>query len=232
MTRIFAQWQDRVVISETDAHHVVNVLRMQPGDRLELLIQENVYEGLIVSIKPLTIQRGKPFASHHELAMDITLIYPLSKGERMDWVIQKATELGVNTCIACKSDRTIVHWDDADLEKKFARYQRIIEEATLQSKREKVMRFDQYLPLSQALTLPFDHRFIASEYHQTLPRYRLPSQPLQGKIAIVVGPEGGFSEKELAFAIEQGYQPLSLGPSILRTETAVVTALAMVRDWR
>ena len=229
MTRIFARWQNGVIVSEQDAHHVVHVLRMRAGETLELVMEDGIYQGLIHQTKPLIIHRIQVVTSQHELTMHITLIYPVSKGDRMDWVVQKATELGVSELIACDSDHAIVHWQKDDLPKKFNRYQKMIAEATLQSKREKVMKFTQYLPLAKALTLPFDHKWIASEHHQHLPKPNFQPQP--GTIAIVVGPEGGFSQKEMLVATGQGYQPISLGPSILRTETAVIAALAMLRYW-
>lgn len=232
MIRIFAQWQDRVILSEDSHHHLVNVLRVQANEMIELVIDSSVYLAKVRQVKPLIIDRLEKINSNHELPFFLTLIYPVSKGERFDWVVQKATELGVYELIPCSSERTVVVWQPEDLPKKFSRYQRMIDEATLQSKREKRMTMDRYMTLSQALTLSFDHQLIASEYHLQDPssKFNLPSIAKGNHVAIVVGPEGGFSEKEIEFAIAHQYQPLSLGPSILRTETAVTVALAMLRD--
>ncbi len=232
MIRIFAQWQDRVILSEESHHHLVNVLRVQPQEMIELVIDSLVYLGKVRQLKPLIIDRLEKIDSHHELPFLLTLIYPVSKGERFDWVVQKATELGVFELIPCSSERTVVVWQPDDLVKKFLRYQRMIDDATLQSKREKRMKMDRYLPLSEALTLSFDHRWIASEYHlqNASTKQCIPPIAHGQRVAMVVGPEGGFSEKEIQFAISQQYQPLSLGPTILRTETAVTVALSMIRD--
>lgn len=229
MTRIFATWQKEVVLTPETVHHVVNVLRMRVGESLELLMDEQVYLGKITSLKPLKITRLSPIKSTHELPFFLTLIYPVSKGERMDWVVQKASELGVLELIPCQSEHSVVHWQAEDVEKKLTRYQRMIEEATLQSKREVIMKMRRYLSLKEALLLPYDHRFIASEYHQHLPLNQNKRIDHQQTVSMLVGPEGGFSQDEIALAIRQGYQPFSLGPSILRTETAVITALSMVR---
>ena len=232
MIRIFAQWQDRVILSEETHHHLVNVLRVQANEVIELVIDASVYLAKVRQIKPFIIERLEKIESDHELPFLLTLIYPVSKGERFDWVVQKATELGVFELIPCTSERTVVHWQSEDLTKKFQRYQRMIDESTLQSKREKKMRMQRYLPLTEAVQLPFDYKWIASEYHlhNGSSKETIPLIPRGKHVAIVVGPEGGFSEKEIQFAMANHYQPLSLGPSILRTETAVTVALAMVRD--
>jgi 16S rRNA (uracil1498-N3)-methyltransferase len=232
MIRIFAQWQDRVILSEDNHHHLVNVLRVQPNETIELLIDSIVYLAKVRQLKPLIIERLEKIESNHELPFLMTLIYPVSKGDRFDWVVQKATELGVHELIPCSSDRTIVVWHPSDLPKKFQRYQRIIDEATLQSKREKRMKMDRYLHLSEALALTFDYQWIASEYHvqDTQSKNNIRAIANGKTVAMVVGPEGGFSEKEIQFAINHQFQPLSLGPSILRTETAVTVAISMLRD--
>jgi len=232
MIRIFAQWQDRVILSEDSHHHLVNVLRVQTNEMIELVMDSSVYLGKVRQLKPLIIDRLEKIDSDHELPFFLTLIYPVSKGERFDWVVQKATELGVYELIPCSSERTVVIWQPEDLQKKFSRYQRMIDEATLQSKREKRMKMNQYLPLAQALTLSFDHRLIASEYHLHEHSSNMNTTAIDkgNHVAIVVGPEGGFSEQEIQFAVSHQYKPISLGPSILRTETAVTVALAMLRD--
>jgi 16S rRNA (uracil1498-N3)-methyltransferase len=232
MIRIFAQWQDRVILSEDSHHHLVNVLRIQPQEMIELVIDDHVYFAKVHQVKPLVIERLEKIESNHELPFLITLIYPISKGERFDWVVQKATELGVHELIPCSSERTVVVWQPADLSKKFQRYQRMIDEATLQCKREKRMIMERYISLHEALTLTFDHQWIASEYHLKHDQSTdmIPVIAKGKHVAMVVGPEGGFSEKEIQFAIQQQFQPISLGPSILRTETAVTVALSMLRD--
>lgn len=230
MIRIFAKWQDRVILSANDEHHLVNVLRVLPGENLELLMEGQVYFARVISTKPLRIEKLQLINISHELPFKITLIYPVIKGEKMDWVLQKAAELGVYELIACASERTVVHWDASEKEKKLVRFQRIIQEATLQSKRETLMKMHQYMKLTNAISLPYDSKWVASESH--LDTY-LPSSIRFSKghhLSLIVGPEGGLSESELALALTNGYQPFSLGPSILRSETAVITALSMLRE--
>jgi len=230
MIRIFAKWQDRVILSANDEHHLVNVLRVLPGENLELLMEGQVYFARVISTKPLRIEKLQLINISHELPFKITLIYPVIKGEKMDWVLQKAAELGVYELIACASERTVVHWDASEKEKKLVRFQRIIQEATLQSKRETLMKMHQYMKLTKAISLPYDSKWVASESH--LDTY-LPSSIRFSKghhLSLIVGPEGGLSESELALALTNGYQPFSLGPSILRSETAVITALSMLRE--
>jgi 16S rRNA (uracil1498-N3)-methyltransferase len=230
MIRIFAQGQDRVTLSSEDEHHLIRVLRVQLHESIELLIDGEVFSGIITSLNPLTIQRGEKLISHHELAFSLTLIYPLAKGERLDWVVQKATELGTTELIACHSERTIVFWQEDVLPQKFKRYQRMIMDATLQAKREKIMKMNQYLPLMDAIKLPFDRKYIASEYHldAALTLQDIPLIKATEKVALLVGPEGGFSPLEVKQAIAEGFIAISLGKSILRTETAVTVALGIL----
>lgn len=229
MIRIFASWQDRVIIHEDDQHHLLNVLRVQVGEKIELLIDQKVYLGIIHSTKPLSISRLKHIETNPELPFTISLLYPVSKGDKFDWVVQKSTELGVDELIPCSSERSVVKWQKDDLDKKFARYGKMIREATLQSKRLRLMKMHRYLPLSQAIELSFDQKFIADEVVRD---HSMPSFQLQSgqHIAILVGPEGGFTDEELHLAKAQGYQSISLGPTILRTETAVIVALSLIRQ--
>ncbi|MEY3691912.1 MAG: hypothetical protein RLZZ388_83 [Bacillota bacterium] len=230
MIRIFASWQDRVILSADDEHHLVNVLRVLPGEKIELLIAGKVFLGVVQKTKPLQIEKLDHIDASHELPIRITLIYPVVKGEKMDWVVQKATELGVDELIPCSSERSVVHWDQHDLEKKWVRFQRIIKEATLQSKRETLMKMNRYINLSDAFKLDFSSKWIASESHV---QSSIPNSLKFNKgstISLVVGPEGGLSTNELTLAQTNGYQPFSLGPSILRSETAVIAALSILRE--
>lgn len=230
MIRIFASWQDRVILSPDDEHHLVNVLRVLPGENIELLIEEKVFLGVVKKTKPLQIEKLNRINVSHELPIQITLIYPVVKGEKMDWVVQKATELGVNELIPCSSERSVVHWDLDDLDKKWARFQKIIKEATLQSKRETLMKMNRYINLSDAFKLDFSSKWIASESHlQSFIPNSLKFKK-SSTISLVVGPEGGLSTNELTLAQTNGYQPFSLGPSILRSETAVIAALSLLRE--
>ena len=106
MIRIFASWQDRVILSADDEHHLVNVLRVLPGEKIELLIAGKVFLGVVQKTKPLQIEKLDHIDASHELPIRITLIYPVVKGEKMDWVVQKATELGVDELIPCSSERS------------------------------------------------------------------------------------------------------------------------------
>jgi 16S rRNA (uracil1498-N3)-methyltransferase len=230
MIRMFASGTTTISLTPEDAHHLLHVLRVQINESLELLIDGEVYAGTVRSLHPLQIEKGPRIESNHELPFAITLIYPLSKGERFDWVVQKATELGVVELIPCSSERTVVQWHRDQLPQKFNRYRRMIAEATLQSKREKMMMMTQYLPLKDALEIPFDMRLVASEYHLDNGQHLLNLPPIQPgtRIGLLIGPEGGFSQTEMTLAIAKGYQPISLGNRILRTETAVTVALGLL----
>jgi 16S rRNA (uracil1498-N3)-methyltransferase len=232
MIRIFATWQDRVILTAADEHHLVRVLRAQANEAIELLMSDGVYQGQVITTSPLTIQRGERLDSDHELPFRLTLIYPVSKGERMDWVVQKATELGTSELIPCQSDRSVVSWEPTQLDHKFQRYQKIIAEATLQSKRERMMEMHRYLKLTDAIRLPFSHRFLASEIASTTSTMLMdiPHFKRGDHVALIVGPEGGISLADSTLALAQGYLPVSLGKRTLRTETAVTVALGILAN--
>lgn len=166
-----------------------------------------------------------------ELPVKVALAQGLAKGEKMDFIVQKATELGVSEIIPFTSSRTIVKLNDKKENNRLSRWQKIAKEAAEQSHRSYIPEIRDVHTYSQLLNIGqnYDLSLIAYEQEKdkTL-RHWLQSIKEQGRILVVVGPEGGFSEEEVVAALQKGFRSLSLGRRILRTETAAIVALANI----
>jgi 16S rRNA (uracil1498-N3)-methyltransferase len=157
----------------------------------------------------------------------------LLKGEKMDWVIQKATELGVDELVPIESRHSVVHLKADRVSHQLARWQRIALEAAQQSEQWQVPTIASPLPLASLKTDREADTLIL------LLAERLKGQPLQsvelprdasGSVLILTGPEGGWSPQEVTTVLQAGVQPITLGPHILRAETAAIAALAIVQS--
>ncbi len=220
----------KVHLSEDDIFHITHVMRSRVNDQFELVDDSFILTMVIDNLNPFSyheakrIKKNKPF--HH-----ITLLYCLPKGDKLDLVVQKATELGAESLIGIISKRTIVRLDKKDIDKKLLRYQRIIKEASEQCFRDDLMTFDKIIPYSEIEKLNFDRKFIAYEGNkgQTLSFIDNIMQISDNeRVCILVGPEGGFDQSEVESAISWGFAPISLGKRILRSETAAIMAVGLL----
>jgi 16S rRNA (uracil1498-N3)-methyltransferase len=234
MIRVTGFFQQKdLQVHPQDRDHLLRSLRVKLHESIEVLVEGLVYPAQVTQLDPLILTYQEPLKTRVELPVQLTLLYVLPKGEKLDLVIEKAVELGVSEVIAIHSHHSVVRWQDDQLVSKFQKYEKKIHESTLQSKRTVFMTFHRYLSFDDALQLPFDMRLIASEIHRDDLQAKLPIQKIKNsrRIAILVGAEGGFSSEEVQKAIKVGYQPLSLGSRILRTETAAIVAMSHVSYW-
>lgn len=166
-------------------------------------------------------------------APSLILGQALLKGEKMDWVIQKTTELGVQTIIPIQSRQSIVQLKADRIETQLARWRRIALEAAQQSEQWRVPTMASPLSLSSCTMQPPAHSLtlILTERRNqisTLASIELPASP-EASILVLVGPEGGWTQKEVATAEGAGCIPITLGPKILRAETAAITAIGILQ---
>ncbi len=225
--------QDHVVLHGPTVHQIRDVLRMHAGDEITLLDNTGwAYRTELVGVerdvvRGRVLERCQPDT---EPRTRITLYQGLLKAQKFDWVLQKGTELGIAAFVPVLSSRSIVGDVQDVRDTKLGRWQRIIVEAAEQAGRavlptlSGVMSFKQVCQVAAAQGLAL----IPWEGEQS---YRL-RQALQGatsnSIGLVIGPEGGFSEQEVAAAREAGVTPITLGPRILRAETAGLAAATAV----
>ena len=233
------QLEENIVrITGPDAHHLRDVLRARIGETILVSCDEDwEYTCEIETILPGEVRATIVDAQRpgKELPSRITLYQCLPKGDKMETVIQKAVELGASAIVPVASSRCVVKLDAKKAESKVRRWNAIAESAAKQSKRMiipevgRVLSFTEMLgEISQeggspALLLPYENARGIEHTRQILEGIR-PGQP----VAILIGPEGGFSEEEVHLAEEAGFLSITLGKRILRTETAGMMVLSIL----
>ncbi len=170
------------------------------------------------------------FSSRTESSLEIVLLQALPEKERMEWIIQKSTELGVSTIVPFKSERSISLEEREAKQRKAHRWQAVAVKAVQQSRRAKIPRIEPYRSFQEALN------FCGKEGLKILlwekmgePLRRILRQSFPGKVYIMVGPEGGFTEGEAVLAKAKEFVPVKLGQRILRTETAAITLVGILQ---
>ncbi|MBQ6731355.1 MAG: 16S rRNA (uracil(1498)-N(3))-methyltransferase [Bacilli bacterium] len=231
MQRYFANIdQDYFVhVSKEDEHHILHVMRMKKGDEIEVVDNKQLYLCRLDDTNPLTISMVHEIASDVEIKEDVTLLYALTKGDKIDLVLQKATELGVKKVALIQSERTVVKYDSKDLEKKSQRFVKIMKEASEQSHRLVVPEF---LGIFNLKALPpqvfSDVNFVAYEKDASKVSEQFQGLEKGKSVSILIGPEGGFSKQEIDNLVSLGFIRTSLGKRILRAETAAIYALSVI----
>lgn len=225
-----------MTISGMDAHHIVDVLRMQPGERVQVAADDGirfVAEITETGRNTVTVQSVEILHESHEPSVRIALLQGLAKGEKMDWIVQKAVEVGVTDLYPVAMAHSVVRLESGRAEKKIERWQKIAESAAKQSKRDVVPRVHPVLPLGQALDdAACDLNILAYESEdKTGLKAVLRAHSGARSVAALIGPEGGIATEEAELARAHGAVAASLGPRILRTETAgLVAAVAILYE--
>lgn len=221
----------KVALPEDAAAHLVRVLRLQPGDACVLFNGDgHDYDARIHSIGKRSAEAdvGTARAVDNESPLQITLLQGIARGEKMDWILQKATELGVAAVLPVGSERSEVKLDAARADKRLAHWRSVVLSACEQSGRARVPEVAGPQPLAVALTtLAPVPRFLldplATEVVATLPA-------TLGECVLAVGPEGGWSPRDRVQLLAAGFTGLRLGPRVLRTETAGIAAIAALQS--
>lgn len=231
------QISDKTVrIEGQDVNHIKNVLRMKIGEELSVSngVDGKEYRCGIVSMDEECITCELRFVKEDgvELPSQVYLFQGLPKADKMELIIQKAVELGVHAVVPVSTKRCVVKLDDKKAKSKIARWQGISEAAAKQSKRRIVPEVMNVMSLKQALAFvkDFEVKLIPYEMAEDMSKTKEIINSLQPgqRIAIFIGPEGGFEEAEVQAAMENGVEPITLGKRILRTETAGFTVLSWI----
>lgn len=220
---------DNIIIDGDDVNHILNVLRMKKDDEIQVCNQvtgEN-YKARIVqySKNEIECKIEEKIGKSTESNVHITLFQGIPKFEKMELIIQKNTEVGVNNIVPVVMERTVVKLDEKVASKKLDRWQKIAEIAAKQSMRDIIPNVKSIIKTKEIDVDMYDVVLVAyeNEEHNMLKAElkKLESQNKQEyNIAIVIGPEGGISEKEIELLDEKNVKFVSLGKRILRTETA------------
>ena len=219
-----------IVLPEAAARHAVTVLRLQPGDTLNLFNGTGgEYRASLVAVnKRETRVRLTGFqASERESPLAITLALGISAGERMDYSLQKATELGVSAIQPLATERSVVKLAGERADKRLQHWQHVVIAACEQCGRNRVPAVAPVQKLYAYLaTIARSQRLLLLSPHAATPLKRVPAA---ASVVLLIGAEGGLAPAEYEAAVASGFEPVSLGPRILRTETAPVAALAVLQ---
>lgn len=234
MTRVYVEGPLEAgrsrAIGGTAAQHITRVLRLRENDVLTLFDgRGGEYGGRIAAFRKdsVLVDVQEHRATERESSLDLTLAQGVSRSERMDWVVQKATELGVSRIVPVLTERSVVRLDERQSERKLQHWRAITIAACEQCGRNRVP------DVSSPTALHEMFRGMAPDATRVLlsPTGALPASALarSSKITMLIGPEGGLSDKEEEAATAAGFQRVQLGPRILRTETAAIAALAVLQ---
>lgn len=215
------------------AHHVIHVLRMQAGDVLTLFDGRGAeYSAHIKRIDKsgVTLSVGSRAALSRESPLVVTLAQGVSSGERMDYTVQKCVELGVTAIQPLMTQKSVVRLSGERAERRVTHWQSVAAAACEQCGRNlmpAVLPLQPLMPWLGSGAAREGMRFLLSPLAATA-RLRDMTQPREA-VTLLVGPEGGWNADETAAALAAGFQPLALGPRVLRTETAAVATLAAMQ---
>jgi len=227
---------DQVKIIGPDVHHIRNVMRLGVGDVISVCPNDGSFSHVkITSIeKTFVIAQIKETLSAPKRSYEITIAQALIKKDRFELFLEKATELGVDKIIPTRFERSIVKVDSDKAVGKTERYRMIVKEASEQSERTILPIITDVENLVDIKFKEYDHVLFASERNQEARPLGgfLSNNTHQGKVLVLIGPEGGITNREIAILSEKGALPISLGPRILRSETAGIMVLsAFLSQW-
>lgn len=231
--------EDTVVkISGENAHHIIRVMRMKENDRV--ICVNNFEQSALCVIKKIDTEVVilnviQWLEESVELPVHVTIAQGIPKGDKFDFILQKATELGVNEIIPWSSERSVSIWDERKYEKKKVRFNKILKEASEQSHRTKIPVLRNQMTTKNLLdeSNAYDHVVFAFEDEARKKNYHsfseiIGSLKVNERILVCIGPEGGISKNEVNHFFEKEWNPIRLGPRILRTETASLYVLSSI----
>ena len=235
VTRVFLPQSlvtgESIQLNDEAAHYMLTVLRLKAGYSLVVFNGEGgEYQATITELgrkKSLTLLIGEFQSRNSESPIDTTLAIGISRGERMDYAVQKAVELGVTTISPLLTEYCVVKLDPQQAERRHRHWQRIVEHACEQCGRTIVPCINHPVNLFDWLVQPREGCQLLFDPDQNKDLGAV--KTIDQQFHILIGPEGGLSDRECVQANTAGFQSVSMGPRVLRTETAVVAALTSLQ---
>jgi len=231
------EWDDTsALLRGEQAAHLIRVLRAQTGMECDMVAGDRVWRAVISGVSGDAVRFALLAEVQADPALPVTLLLSVFKFDRMEWVIEKATELGAERFIpmtARRSEKHLVQTAPARVE----RWRRIAREAAKQSRRSDVPVVEDLVALKSAVRMQASDpglNFLLAEQERSITLYAAVQSALQHptmqkpSVHFAIGPEGGWTAEEEALFVSEAWQPVSLGPRILRAETAGITAMAVV----
>lgn len=225
---------ENAYIEGSDVNHIANVLRMKPGEKFLISVKGDWdYLCKIVDIETDRVNlKVLESMEQRELPVKITLLQGIPKSDKLEMIIQKAVELGVSEIIPVKTKRVVVKIDEKKVDTKVNRWNAIAESAAKQSKRSIIPKVYEPMSIDNALEIvkDFGVKLIPYENADGIDKTRkiLDSMDKTKNIAVFIGPEGGFEVAEVEMIKNSGFEVITLGKRILRTETAGLALLSNI----
>lgn len=219
---------DTFTLSNEDSYHISKVMRYDIGTKIEVVSNEELYLSEIIALSPLTVAKKIEKIASNVDKLNITIAQSLVKEQKMDYILQKGTELGASSFIPLITERSVVKINNKET-KKIERWNTIVKEASEQSKRLDIPSVLLPCTIKELAKLEYDYKILCSvnEVSKSI-KTVLSNINISDRILIVVGPEGGFTKKEEDELINNGFISVSLGDRVLRTETASLFVLSII----
>jgi 16S rRNA (uracil1498-N3)-methyltransferase len=215
---------NKIILDDYGYHHLVKVLRFPQGKDITLFNGDGMnYHARVAKVKKYCeVEVLSCTENHSESKLKITLVQGIAKGERMDFLIQKAVELGVNKIVPVMSERCVVRLKGEKLIKRHKHWQKIIIGATEQSGRAVIPELADTITFNDFVSTQITNGLVL--HHQS--KMSLFDIDPLSEVTIIIGPEGGLTESEIDTTLKSDCRAIRLGPRILRTETASIVAIA------
>lgn len=228
MQRYFIKNKD-MLLEESDIRHIKKVMRMNINDKIEVVYNNKLHICEITSLEPFNIKVIEKLDEDKTTKIELTVAVALVKEQKMDLILQKLTELGVSRIIPVSMERSIVKLDKERFNKKKVRWESICKEASEQSKRTNIPIIEDIKSIKDLTKEDVDLKLVAStKEKEKLLNYYLQSIEDCAKIIMVIGPEGGISDKEEDILVSNGYNRVSFGNLIFRVETATIYVASII----
>ena len=218
---------DNFILTDSDVHHIKKVMRCKNNDKIEIVYDEKVFLCNIDNIDSLNLSIVDCYEEDRELPIKLTIAIALVQEQKFDLILQKLTELGVTSIIPIKTERSIVKIDSSKEQKKMLRWETICKEASEQSHRVSIPKIHNIMTLKELSNQKKDLKLICSLNDNTKPLETYLSSENKD-ILFVIGPEGGFSNKEEEYLMENGFKATTLGKRVLRVETAAIYVASII----
>ena len=220
------------LLSRDDSYHIKKVMRMNISDKIEIVDNKITYICEITSLEPVKAKVISKTNELNENSFEIILVQSMVNETKMDLILQKGTELGVNEFYGYKAVNSVVK-ENGKSDKKLTRWQKIVKEASEQSKRNIIPKVVDIVDIKGLCKIEADLKLLLSVNEKTKNIKKvLKENKKYDKIIIVIGPEGGFTSNEEKTLMDNGYISTSLGTRVLRTETAGIATVSMINyEW-
>lgn len=229
MQRYFCNCNNnKFILSKEDSYHITKVMRYDVGTKIEIVDKGILYIAEIIELTPLVIAKKIEEVPCIKEICNTTIVQSLVSEQKMDYILQKGTELGAESFIPLITDRSVVKVNDK-INKKVERWNTIVKEASEQSKRLNIPKVLNPYTIKEISNLDYDYKILCSvnEMSKSI-KTVLSNIKESDRILVVIGPEGGFTKEEEQKLLDNGFISVTLGDRVLRTETASLFVLSIV----